>query len=341
MRETRPSPGGERQPAYDRLREVVERHGSFVLGTHRDPDGDGLGAEAAMSLALAQMGKRALVVNADEMPEQYCFLPGSDAFRVFNDEAQREAQSFEVAMLLDASLPARTGRAAPVFSAFRGLTAAIDHHEGGGWAQAELIAPEASAATELVHTLLLQLGVEITPPIAEALYTGIACDTDGFRNGNTSPGAHALAAELTKAGACIERVHREMFASWPVARLKLLGGFLAGLQPLAGGRLVWGGVTQDDLRRHGLTPAAIEGFVEQSLGVKGAELAVFFMEEPDGVVRVSFRSRGGVRVDALAVSLGGGGHPRAAGTRITASFHQAADTVLKAATAYLEHLPRG
>jgi phosphoesterase RecJ-like protein len=170
--------------------------------------------------------------------------------------------------------------------------------------------------------------------MAEALYCGIVADTQGFRTAHTTPEAHRRAAALLAAGASAVRVHEALFATWPVARLRLLGQFLAGLHTAAGGQLVWGVVGRSMLRRHRQPAASVEGFVEQALTVAGAVLAVLCLEEVDGV-RVSLRSRGGVRVDGLARRLGGGGHPQAAGARMAGPVAAAVGRVLREARATL------
>lgn len=212
---------------------------------------------------------------------------------------------------------------------------ALDHHPGGGWAEIEIIEPQACSTTELVYLLLERLGADITPRMAEALFTGVIADTNGFRNPNATPRAHRLAARLMEAGADAERVREAVFASWPLARLRLQADFLRSLHTRHQGRLIWGVVDREALRRWRQSPAAVEGFVEHALTVRGAVLSILFLEEPAGVVRVSFRSRGRVRVGGLARNLGGGGHERAAGTRLPGPVSSAVRRVLAEAAGLL------
>jgi phosphoesterase RecJ-like protein len=316
--------------------EVIRREQSFVLTTHRDPDGDGLGAESALAEALAQLGKRVQVVNNNPVPAHYRYLSGSPAFQVYQpDQHDSVIIRSDAIVLLDAALPERTGRLEPALRRVHGVTLAIDHHPGGGWAQVEMIDPERSATVELVDEILTGLSVSLTPSMAEALYTGLVADTQSFHGANTTPQTHALAARLLQAGASPERVHRAIYQSWDLERLQLLGRFLGTLQTALGGLVVWGAVTQADLKHSRRTPEDIEGFVEQIFTVKDAKVAVLFLEEPGEAVRVSLRSREGVEVGPLAAALNGGGHLRAAGARLRGTLDDGIDRVLAKAAELL------
>jgi phosphoesterase RecJ-like protein len=319
---------------------VLETHDRFVLTTHRDPDGDGLGAEIALVEALRQLGKQARAFNEGPVPPQYRFLSGAEHLQRFS--AARDAQWFanvEVAVIVDAARPARTGRLARVLERFTGTTLAIDHHLDRGWAQVEIIDARASATTELVHELILGLPVRMTPAMAEALYCGLVADTQGFRAPGTTPGAHRRSAALLEAGASAAQVHDALFAAWPIGHLRLRGAFLAALRTAEQQGLVWGVVDRAMLRRYRQSSSAIEGLVEEALTVAGAELAILFLEEPAGV-RVSLRSRGDVVVDALARRLGGEGHAQAAGARIAGPLAPVMQRVLREARQTLRSAPK-
>jgi len=320
----------------DALVELIQGHRRFLLTTHRDPDGDGLGAEAALAAGLRQLGKTVAVLNNEPTPDQYVFLDREGLFHPYQPSRHRDLiAAMEVAIILDGARPERTGRLGKALVRFRGRTVVLDHHPGGGWADTEIIEPQACSTTELVYLLLERLGVDITPRMAEALFTGVLADTDGFHNLNTTPRAHRLAARLLEAEADAERVRQAVFASWPLTRLRLQADFLRSLHTRHQGRLIWGVVDRQALRRWRQTPAAVEGFVEHALTVRGTELSILFLEDPAGVVRVSFRSRGRVRVDGLARSLGGGGHERAAGARVPGPLPAAVRRVLADAAGLL------
>ena len=312
----RPEPPTER--TYEEASDLLRSSQSIVLTTHRKPDGDGLGAEAALAEALQGMGKRVHVINSDSVPPEYQFLPKTAEFATYDEvEHLPLIHGADAVAILDAALPDRTGRLAGALEKRASGTLAIDHHQYAGWAQVDLVDSKASSTGEVAHRLIERLPADLTPSIAEALYTSLAFDTQVFRTANTTPEAHRLAALLLDAGADMERVHREIFGSWGIARLKLLGRFLTELRTASDGRLVWGVVSEDHLRESDLGPDAVEGFVDRALNVAGAKVAIIFTEDGDAV-RISMRSRQGAEVSPLAEALGGGGHLKAAGARVSA-----------------------
>ena len=317
---------------YQRVAKIIHDSKSIVLTTHRGPDGDGLGAEAALAEAIEQMGKRVHVLNSHPVPARYMFLSLAGSFQAYREDQHAHLiADTDALILLDAALPDRTGPLAGALTSFGGPTIAIDHHQYGGWAQVDLVDSKACATAELVHELVERLGVRITPSMAEALYTGLASDTQGFRTSHTTPDAHRRAARLLEMGLDMERVHKALFASWALERLRLLGEFLAGLATSAGGQLVWGVITIGELRQRGLYPDVLDGFVDQALTVEGAKVAILFFDEGD-YVRLGMRSRPGVEISHLAEALGGGGHLLAAGARIPADRAAAMRRVLEEAT---------
>lgn len=322
------------------LTRAIKEHRRFLLTTHRNPDGDGLGAEAALAAALRQLGKTVVVLNNEATPPQYAFLDEEGFFLRYQPSRHRElVATSEVGILLDACRPERLGRLGRDLPILVSRTAALDHHPGGGWAGIEIIDLQATSTTEMVLLLLERLGVALTATMAEALYTGVLVDTNGFRGASGTARAHRLAALLIEAGTDPERVQQAAFASWPLRRFRLLADFLRGLHTRLGGRLIWGVVDRRSLRRWHGTPAAVEWFVEQALEVRGTELAVLFLEEPGEVVRVSLRCRGRLRVDGLARTLGGGGHPRAAGARVPGPLSSAIRHVLAESTKLVREGP--
>ena len=173
--------------AIDRVCSALRQRSSLVLTTHRDPDGDGLGSEAALAEALTSLGKRVTVVNSDPVPARYRFLAGADAFLTYDPVKHRDLfSSVEALVLLDAALPGRTGAMEDALSAFGGTTIVIDHHQVGGWAAVDLIDARVSATAELVYVVIQALGVPLTQTMAEALYTGLAFDTQNFSTASTT-----------------------------------------------------------------------------------------------------------------------------------------------------------
>lgn len=323
------------EAALDLVAENLRHSQAIILTTHRDADGDGLGAEAALSLALAEMSKTVAVLNDEGTPAQYRFLENGLLFQTYRPRKHdRLIRSANAVVLLDAGEAGRAGRIGQALSSATGTRIVIDHHPSRGWADIEAVDTGAPSTTELVLRLLDKLRVLVTPRMADSLYTGLVSDTGGFRNANTTERALTLAARLVSLGARPERVSHGLEAA-SLGRLKLEAAFLAGAQPSLGGRLIWGVVDQGMLTKFRQTPASTEGFVDRLLEVKGAELAILFLEEAHQVTRISVRSKEPVHVAGLANKFGGGGHPLAAGARVQSGINRTVRRVLAEARAVL------
>ena len=99
-----------------------------------------------------------------------------------------------------------------------------------------LIVPDASSTGEVLRDVFAQLEVELTPKIAEALYTALVTDTARFQYTNTTPKTLRLAAELVEAGADFHRIFQALYESIDFIKFKLIGKAAERAQVLEGGR---------------------------------------------------------------------------------------------------------
>jgi phosphoesterase RecJ-like protein len=173
--------------------------------------------------------------------------------------------------------------------------------------------------------------VRITPDIARYLFTALSTDTGWFRHQNTTAWTFALAGELVAAGVDPNPIYDQIYESHPLPRLLLFGRSLERLSTLADGKLVHTSIYQTDLKETGAVPLDTEDLINFPRSLAGAELALLFIEQPDGQIKVSFRSKRVVDVAALAEQFGGGGHRRAAGATLPGPIATARDRVLAAA----------
>jgi len=213
----------------------------------------------------------------------------------------------------------------------------IDHHVATDEPAGEIMLDDtdACATAELIFDLATVLRLDITPAIAEALYTAILTDTGGFRYSNTTPRCHAIAAALLTCGVDPEEMYRRIYASVSTGRLYLLRDALHSLEHDAEHGISWISVTADALDRYEVSPEDLDGIVEHPRSIAGTRLALFFRDLGYGKVKVSFRSTGDVDVNRFAREFGGGGHAKASGALITGSLDAVRERVLAAARVYV------
>src|SRR5512133_1864208 len=201
----------------------------FVVTSHEAPDGDALGSLLGMGLALEQLGKDVVMFLGGEAP-----LPGEYRFLELEQRGLRRERPDDfrerVLVALDCASPARVGAEAGVVEAAR-FTVNIDHHhDNPRFGDVDLVVADASSTGEVLADVFRELGVELTPEIAEALYIALVTDTGRFQYANTTPKALRLAANLVEAGADVHRVFQGVYESVQFAQLKLLARALERAQ---------------------------------------------------------------------------------------------------------------
>jgi bifunctional oligoribonuclease and PAP phosphatase NrnA len=287
----------------------------LLLTTHENPDGDALGSLLAMHWILQQLGKDSVMyMSPEEFP-----LPWE--YRAWTFDGIAGAPPPDVAERTIVFLDCGNIDRMPVdFLQADGLHILnIDHHhDNTRFGTVNLVAPEASSTAEIVYRLAKELGAEITPPIADALYTGLVTDTGKFMYENTSPEAHRMAAELIEAGVEPDQVHRRLYEDLPFRRLQLLQRALASVERHDDGSITMANLVKDDYVATGASEQDSEGVVDHMRAVEGTAVAVLvrelLSEDRNGMRKVSLRATDGrVDVSRIAREFGGGGHPQAAG----------------------------
>jgi bifunctional oligoribonuclease and PAP phosphatase NrnA len=205
------------------------------------------------------------------------------------------------------------------------------HHDNTRFGEVNLIVADASSTGEVLRDVFAELGVELTPEIAEPLYIALVTDTGRFQYTNTTPKSLRLAAELVEAGADVHQVFQQVYESVEFAKLKLLARALERARVLEGGRIVVSYLVRTDFAEVGAAEAYSEGIIDYLRAVEGSELSALIREPPrdDGPVhRVSLRaSIDELDVSAIARTFGGGGHRQAAGFSSDASIDEITELV--------------
>jgi bifunctional oligoribonuclease and PAP phosphatase NrnA len=298
-------------PDWDAAVQALARAPEIVVACHVNPDGDAFGSLLAATLGLNQLGKATHTTWGDPVatvPMSYSFLPGVDAI------VQPDAiEAADTVLALDCGAGDRLGLLEPIARKANAVIN-VDHHPGNdNFGTHNIVVTEASSTAELVHGLLLDLGVKLDLDIATCIYTGIVTDTGRFTYSNTSPDTLRLAADLLALGVPATRVAEEVYDSSPFAYLRLVGQTLERATLIEKDRFVYSWITQDDLEETGVGLDETDKLIDQIRVAREADVAAVFKEQRDGSYRVSLRSRGPVSVGAIARQNGGGGHELAAG----------------------------
>ena len=310
----------------DQVVEELRRADKLLLTTHENPDGDALGSLLGMHLILEQLGKDSLMfMSASQFPLPYEYRRMPLEGVVNEPPADLEER---VVVFLDCGnidrMPVDFLRAADLH-----ILNVDHHHDNTRFGTFNLVVPDASCTAEIVYELAKELGVEITPPIAEALYVGLVTDTGKFMFENTTPGAHVMAAELIEAGVKPHKVHHQLYEGLPFSRLALLARALAAVHRYDGGVITLTHLLREDFADSHADESDAEGIVDHMRQVEGTVVAALVRELVDRPGRkVSLRATDGqVDVSVIARGLGGGGHRQAAGFTTELPFDELVERV--------------
>lgn len=292
-----------------------------LLVGHTQPDADCLGSLSAFASYLDRLGCRGELFTPTPAPAHLQFLPQMERLR------QTAPGSFDAVVFLDCG-DLRQGQAdtARLAAWNAGLVVNIDHHQTNTrFGQWNYVYPNAASTTEILYYYFQQLSFPLTPAIASALLAGILADTGGFHHPNTSPGTLSAAAALVAAGASLPQVYQRTFHDKTVQTLQCWGRVLSRLAVNQRTGIATAVVTRADLAGQPDEQAAASGLANFLNTVGGVRAVLVLVEQADGTVRGSLRSRDPLLdVSKFAILCGGGGHKLAAGFTLKGRLQETA-----------------
>lgn len=316
---------------WAKVAQEIRSHKRFLVTTHVNPDGDGIGSGIALAKHLNRLGKDAIMVSPDPLPERYFFLDPERKVIATDPSSSLEIQGREIIFVLDTSELTRLGKMEDVVRRNKDRVISIDHHPfRDDFARIHVVDDRSFATGALIFDLIRFMRMKITKPIAEALYVAVLTDTGFFRYGKNPSRIHSIVLDLLKVGVEPSWVSERLFESYSSSRLKILGRILAGLEMFFENRVSSLMVTDDLMKEFGVRQEDLDGIVDYARMVEGVEVGVMFTELEDGLVKVSLRSKREIDVNQLAIGMGGGGHYRASGLVMKGSLKVVKRKVLKA-----------
>jgi phosphoesterase RecJ-like protein len=317
---------------FQKAIDTLNASNNILITSHARPDGDACGAIAAFTEALTSQGKTVNSLLLSDIPEWYEFLfdqappvLGKD----FSEEELKQLQS-DLIIIVDTNSNSQLNDFADYLKANQKPVIVIDHHiTSDHLGDIELADTTASATGLIVYELFKAAGWQVTPTIAEALFTAIATDTGWFHFANTDARTLKTAAELTEAGADPTKLYKQLYQNFSPRRFKLMTKMLDSLQLDFDDRYAALQITGADFEQTGATHSDTENLIDFSQLISTIQVAVLFVELPDGKTKLSLRSTGDVDVRLIAQKFGGGGHKMAAGARLDQPIQSAQKIILE------------
>ena len=296
----------------ERIIEGIRGSQNICVVGHVRPDGDCIGSQLGLALALQDQGKRVTCWNEDKVPQKLAFL---DPKRMM--QRPSPGRKFDCVIATDSASVERLGCVADCIRKTR-LFVNIDHHTSNTrFAGLNWVSARESSTGELIFRLLKAAGWAITPPIADCLFTAVSTDTGSFQYATTRPATYHVAAELVARGADLSRICNEVYQSYPLSRIRLLQHVYNHFRLTHQNQIAYFWLKKSDYARTGADPSDSEGLIDHIRAVEPVVVACMFEESQPELTRVSLRSKNErIDVNEIARQFGGGGHQAAAGARI-------------------------
>lgn len=312
----------------EELKSFLSTPKNIVIVGHRNPDGDAVGSTLALQHYFIKKGHNPTVVMPNEYPEFLHWLPSNGKMYKFdkqNKQSKREIDNSDIIFLLDFNALHRVGSDMQnTLEAYKNDFAMIDHHQQPDDVKYMYSDTSICSTCEMVyHFINMMNDVDlIDKEIATCIYTGIMTDTGSFRFRSTTSTTHRIIADLIDKGAENDKIHNNVYDANSYGRLLLLGQALSNLQIFPEYKTAFITLTSEEKKKFNFEKGDTEGVVNYALSLKGIIFAAIFIEdEEQGIVKISFRSKGKFSVNQFARNhFNGGGHDNAAGGRSEVSL---------------------
>lgn len=292
---------------------------SILLTTHKQCDGDGLGAMLGMFHALKAANKKVRALNVDATPLKYQFLAPDSHIEYF-DGKHAPLEPVDLTLVFDTN---DKRLVSPLYEQLEKISKKIlfiDHHPilqtGPAPTPGSIIDTAAASTGEIAFALIKALAIPLDRNIARAIYTSIAFDTQLFRYVRNSYRSHEIAAELLKYETEPSQIHKNLFGNYTAKKLKYLSQVLSTMEFFHKDQLVFLHIKSKDLFEKGLDLDDSRDLVDMMMNIESVEVAALIREDEANTFKISFRSKGRVTVNDLAESVGGGGHMFSAGASV-------------------------
>jgi len=316
------------------LKKILSNPKKVVIVPHKNPDGDAMGSTLGLCNYLKKLGHSAMVIAPNDYPEFLKWIPGTKNVLIYEENtsvAEAHISQADLIFTLDFNALHRCGTMEIPIENSAAIKVMIDHHQQPDDYATYVYSDVSICSTcEMVYHFIEMMDdlEHIDVAIGEALYTGIMTDTASFRFSLTTSTTHRVIAHLIDVGVEKTHIHNAVYDTNSFGRLQLMGCALNNLKFLEPFKTAYISLTNKELDSHDFQKGDTEGLVNYGLSLKGAKFAVIFIEhKQEGIIKISFRSKGDFDVNTFArTHFNGGGHKNASGGRSNLNLE---DTIAK------------
>ncbi len=306
---------------YQQIEAEILAASHIVITAHKSADGDSIGSSLGLLFFIEKLGKKAVVCHPDKAPDFLYWLDSSSILLMEENPEAVTAQMKKADLIFCLDYNA-TSRVGPDMQVLLEATTCnkimIDHHlEPEDFSTLSISEPTASSTAQLIVDLMEETGhLELLDEkIGTPLYLGILTDTGSFKYNSVKPRTHEVLAKLLAAGVEHHLIHEKLNDTNTESRLRLQGYAMSEkLEILYDHNVAIIALSKEELAKYNYQKGDTDSLANTLLSIKGMKAAIVFKEK-DGIMKISFRSKGAENpVNVLAADhFDGGGHANAAG----------------------------
>ena len=287
----------------------------LLISTHKSCDGDGLGAGLALYHALRKKGQKTSFFTLEKPHPKYSFMDKQNIIRIF-DKEQTKLLKNSVLIFVDVN---DSRIIEPLYSSAKQQNRPIyfiDHHPliEENTADHFFIDTSASSTAELIYILIQKMEIPLDEDIACNLFCSIVFDTNLFRHIKNSPKPFSIAAELMPYIKDVNFIYERLFKNLTVDKLRFMGQ-LENIEYYFNNQVAFLHLKEKDFKRYNTDVTQAYDLMSMVRDVKTIEATALIIENEDGSLKLSLRSR---KKDLLPLvkTFNGGGHCHSAGASI-------------------------
>ena len=306
---------------YKQIEAEIQAASYIVITAHKSADGDSIGSSLGLLHFIEKLGKKAIICHPDKAPDFLYWLDTTNILLMEEnpEEVTTAIKKADLIFCLDYNAISRVGTEMQVLlEEATGNKIMIDHHlNPEEFPAITLSETTASSTSQLIVDLIEHSGHLdlLDEKIGTPLYLGILTDTGSFRFNSVKPRTHEVLAKILAAGVEHYLIHEKLNDNNTESRLRLQGYAMSEkLEILYDYNVAIISLSKEELAKYNYKKGDTDSLANLVLSIKGMKAAIVFTER-DGIMKISFRSKGAENpVNLLAKEhFNGGGHANASG----------------------------
>jgi len=309
----------------------IKDNDDYLIIGHIDPDGDAVGSIMAYKFLLNSLNKSAKILLHSDISSKYKmlfkYIKNNDYYVCTTNSNLNKLDDFSNVIVLDTANLERLGQYKKYLT--KKYIINIDHHQDNSrFGNLNYVNAENSAVGMIIYKQLQFLNIDIKKELGTAIALAVLADTGSLKYPNSDPDSFRLIADLKEKGIDIVEINRFLGSYPSVKYLKMLSEALHNIKVDKTDRIAWLVLSNQEIKNIKINIEEINNLVNYPRDIRGIEVGISFIEKKQGLIDISFRSHSYLDVSKIAHKFGGGGHPRAAGTKVEGSLNKVIKDVL-------------